>query len=264
MNIPANDVIEKVFSAFFTPPFYPIPEPEQVFAKEANQYMMDYMDTQISVYEWGKENKNTVLLVHGWGGRGTQLGYFVKPLLEKGYHVVAFDGTGHYESGSPLNFRIRLIEFAEIITAFSKKYTLKGLIAHSMGAGAATLALGKQAAIEKVVFFGTPRRFEYRIDEIAMKFNLGEDLKKAVKTKFETTFGADIWEETSTEIIAGNIHSPALFFHSPEDAEVPFEEGKKVADMWAGKVEFISTPGFGHTKFLKDEDIIRQAVDFIG
>src|SRR5262249_38625469 len=36
-----------------------------------------------------------VLLAHGWGGRGTQLGAFVDPLVTRGFSVVAFDAPGH-------------------------------------------------------------------------------------------------------------------------------------------------------------------------
>src|SRR5262249_6361441 len=33
----------------------------------------------------------TVLLVHGWNGRGSQLGAFVEPLVSAGYRAVLFD-----------------------------------------------------------------------------------------------------------------------------------------------------------------------------
>src|SRR5215208_5699212 len=40
----------------------------------------------------------TVLLVHGWEGRGAQLGAFVDPLVAAGYRVVALDGPAHGDS----------------------------------------------------------------------------------------------------------------------------------------------------------------------
>src|SRR5688500_15132227 len=36
-----------------------------------------------------------VYLVHGWGGRGSQLGSFVEPLLAGGFRVVMFDAPAH-------------------------------------------------------------------------------------------------------------------------------------------------------------------------
>src|ERR687889_951115 len=40
----------------------------------------------------------TVLLVHGWEGRGAQLGAFVDPLVAAGFRVVALDNPAHGES----------------------------------------------------------------------------------------------------------------------------------------------------------------------
>src|SRR5947208_2190272 len=39
-----------------------------------------------------------VYLVHGWGGRGSQLASFVEPLRADGYRVVMFDGPAHGDS----------------------------------------------------------------------------------------------------------------------------------------------------------------------
>ena len=50
----------------------------------------------MKAWSWG--NGPTVLLVHGWNGRATQLGGFVEPLVARGYRVVAFDAFGHGES----------------------------------------------------------------------------------------------------------------------------------------------------------------------
>ena len=40
----------------------------------------------------------TVLLVHGWEGRGAQLGALVDPLVAAGYRAVALDGPAHGDS----------------------------------------------------------------------------------------------------------------------------------------------------------------------
>ncbi|HEX8728518.1 MAG TPA: hypothetical protein VF739_07855, partial [Ktedonobacterales bacterium] len=39
-----------------------------------------------------------VLLVHGWEGRGMNLGMFIAPLTAAGYQVLALDGPAHGES----------------------------------------------------------------------------------------------------------------------------------------------------------------------
>src|SRR3954465_12098288 len=44
---------------------------------------------RVSDEKWG--GGPLVYLVHGWGGEGPHLAMFVKPLVEAGYRVVAFD-----------------------------------------------------------------------------------------------------------------------------------------------------------------------------
>ena len=48
---------------------------------------------QVTVYRWGISHQR-ILLCHAWGGRGTQLGDFILPLVQSGYEVVAFDAPG--------------------------------------------------------------------------------------------------------------------------------------------------------------------------
>src|SRR5688572_7959580 len=43
----------------------------------------------LDVWLWG--SGPSVLLVHGWGGRGAQLAAFVEPLVARGFSVVSFD-----------------------------------------------------------------------------------------------------------------------------------------------------------------------------
>src|SRR5947209_9832224 len=47
--------------------------------------------------EWGEGPP--IYLVHGWGGQRAHLAVFVKPLVEAGHRVVAFDLPSHNESG---------------------------------------------------------------------------------------------------------------------------------------------------------------------
>ena len=66
---------------------------EQRIAERAEHLTVDGPSGDIAVQRWGQGP--LVLLVHGWNGRGSQLGSFVEPLLEGGFQVVTFDAPGH-------------------------------------------------------------------------------------------------------------------------------------------------------------------------
>ena len=55
-----------------------------------------------------------VLLVHGWEGRGVNLGKFIAPLVDAGYQAIALDGPAHGESPGktmdPVHFAQGVIE----------------------------------------------------------------------------------------------------------------------------------------------------------
>jgi pimeloyl-ACP methyl ester carboxylesterase len=54
----------------------------------------------------------------------------------------------------------------------------------------------------------------------------------------------------------------ALVMHDPEDAEVPFEHGKSIAEAWPGaRLERLT--GVGHRRMLRDVDLIKVATHFI-
>ncbi|MEZ4682380.1 MAG: alpha/beta fold hydrolase [Caldilineaceae bacterium] len=68
-------------------------------------------------YSWG--SGPTVLLVHGWAGRGSQLAPLVAPLVNAGYRVVAFDAPAHGDSPGD---RTNLLEVSNLIRTLSQEY----------------------------------------------------------------------------------------------------------------------------------------------
>src|SRR5262245_8871266 len=91
---------------------------------------------RVAAWRWG--HGPTVLLVHGWEGRGSQLGALVEPLLRAGLSVVAFDAPGHGDSPGR---RLYLADLADCIADIARAVgPLHGIVAHSFGAAAVLLA----------------------------------------------------------------------------------------------------------------------------
>ncbi|MBV7335161.1 alpha/beta hydrolase [Chloroflexi bacterium TSY] len=114
-----------VARAFFRPPKFERPAREVAWLTTASvtqvpftgHYRHSSQESYYVVYQWG--SGPTVLLLHGWAGRGSQLGAFVQPLVDAGYRVVTFDGPAHADSpGKQTN----LLEFAQIIVDLSGRF----------------------------------------------------------------------------------------------------------------------------------------------
>jgi hypothetical protein len=78
---------------FLTPPRYPAPDREREILARARPGSVRVAGRRIETWSWGVGPR--ILLVHGWGGRGGQLGAFVEPLVSRGFSVTAFDGPAH-------------------------------------------------------------------------------------------------------------------------------------------------------------------------
>jgi pimeloyl-ACP methyl ester carboxylesterase len=155
------------------PPARPLSEPEQALLDQATLLSIPFEAININAFYWGEGL--TVMLVHGWGGYGLQLGEFINPLLAAGYRVLAFDAPAH---GSTEGVQTNGFELAQAITAVADYYsakflqpiasgaseaiagdagTIEGIIAHSLGATSTTLALSRGLKTNKVVYLTSVR-----------------------------------------------------------------------------------------------------------
>src|SRR5205814_10403776 len=83
-------IAERTAARLFTTPHRaPRPEQENLLLARARAFRVD----GLAAWRWG--SGSPVLLVHGWEGRGAQLGAFVDPLLARGFSVVTFDASAH-------------------------------------------------------------------------------------------------------------------------------------------------------------------------
>ncbi len=113
-----------------------------------------------------------VYLVHGWGGQRPHLAMFVKPLVEAGYRVVAFDLPSHNESdpGELAPGRTTATECADAIAAVIETHgPAHAVVAHSLGANATALAAAQGAPVGRLVFFAPMGDFPLYLDLFAAR-----------------------------------------------------------------------------------------------
>jgi pimeloyl-ACP methyl ester carboxylesterase len=211
----------------------------------------------MKAWSWG--NGPTVLLVHGWNGRATQLGGFVRPLVARGYRVVAFDAFGHGESpGSSMS----LPELASCIRQVSDELGgLYGVIAHSMGGAATTLALSNGLRLERAVFVSPPSDPRVFLQIFSDALGIADQVRTRLKERVERRIGTSM-ESIQGDRIAPSMRVPLLVVHDRNDKEVPVESGQSIADAWPS-AELILTENLGHQRILLAEPVTNVAVSFI-
>ena len=108
----------------------------------ARIFEVESLDAVVRGHVWGAGP--VVYLVHGWGGRGSQLASFVEPLLAGGFRVVMFDAPAHGDSdhGPAGPGRTHGVEFGKALDAvFARFGPAHAVVAHSLGAISTYLAL---------------------------------------------------------------------------------------------------------------------------
>ncbi len=138
---------------FLSPSRWTTPPREVAWISTAQRSSVCFDETRkLPLFTWG--SGPTVLLVHGWSGRGSQMGAFAEPLVKLGFRVVTFDAPGHGIADG------RLSGLSEIAIAIervaSRVGPLHAIVAHSVGTAAATIALSRGLSVERLVYIAPP------------------------------------------------------------------------------------------------------------
>ena len=259
---------------FCTPPRHPHPALEKEWIARSRSLAVEGPNGRIAAWRWapdvtmaagaeaaGATAPRRVLLMHGWGGRGTQLHAFIQPLLDAGYEVVALDGPAHGFSDSRY---ASMLHFARAIRAVVDRVGgVHGVIAHSLGGAATSLALAQGwVRAERVVTIAAPTDFDGYSRYFARQFNVSDAVRDAMQKHLERRLGFT-WAELEGGRLAALNSTPALVVHDRGDKEVPFAAGERIAACWPGAL-LLPTERLGHRRILRDPAVVARAVEFMG
>jgi pimeloyl-ACP methyl ester carboxylesterase len=214
----------------------------------------------LAVWQAGPTAAPAILLVHGWGGRGVQMGGFVTPLLAEGYRVVWFDQPGH---GENRRGAVALPEFVRAVEAIVGTHgPFAAVIAHSLGAAAIGIALRRGLCPGRVVFVSPPASIELHTRNFARLLGITPRVREAMRRRLERRYGTRFADIDRIEELE-RVRVPALFVHDSDDAEVPFEHSLLLCARMHG-AQLLKTYGLGHYRLLRDRAVIGAIVAFVG
>jgi pimeloyl-ACP methyl ester carboxylesterase len=234
------------------------PAAEQAALVGARHLLVPSEDGPLASWEWGREGPR-VLLVHGWEGRGAQLGALAAPLVSRGYRVVTFDAPAHGDSPGRT---ASIVHFARAIRAVAKAYgPLEAIISHSMGGASTAWALTSGPLANRVVMICPPIDVRDFTRQLSEALSLGETVRARVEARLARRLGVAP-EQLHVETLAARMTTPLLLVHDEDDREVHIRCSERIAASWPG-AELIRTRGLGHRRILKDPAVIAAAVRFV-
>lgn len=244
---------------FLKPPRPARPLWEQKILASARRFDLEVNAHRVATWVWGDLQGKIALLVHGWGGRGSQLGAFVEPLRAAGYSVVAFDAPGHGDSSGRLS-SLPLIEDA-LAGVAETIGPLDVVIAHSAGAAVAQAALARGLDTEKLVFLAPGvDPFDF-IHQFGDALDIGEPVLERMQKGIENRYGVPVADYHALRRAASQL-TPLFVAHDLRDNETPFENARQLAENWP-TATFLRTDGLGHRRILREGAVIGAAIRFL-
>ena len=243
---------------FLTPLHRPRPAAELALLGAARARPVRLPDgTRIETWRWGRGP--VALLVHGWGGRGGQLGALVEPLVARGFAVVTFDAPGH--GASPAR-PVTVPEMAAALSAVAAEHgPVSALITHSAGAVVAARALEEGLAASVAVFLAPAASLLDATARFTAAVGLSPAASAALRARLERRAGLP-WAAFDVPALAPARRVPLLVVHDRADREVPCAGAHAIAAAWPG-ARLVLTEGLGHWRLLRDPEVIAAALDFV-
>lgn len=213
----------------------------------------------VAVWQAGPAAAPAVLLTHGWGGVGAQLGGFVAPLLARGFRVVWFDHPGHGESGRR---RVALPDLVQALTAIDSACgPFHAAIGHSLGAAALAQALRAGLPLQRVALLAAPASITEYLRAFARHLGLTAGVRETLRQRIEGRYGQRFAEIDRLEDL-GRLRLPALLVHDAGDRHVPFAHSQRIAACLA-EARLIRTHGLGHFRLLREPAVIAAVAAFV-
>jgi pimeloyl-ACP methyl ester carboxylesterase len=243
---------------FFTAPRAQEPSQRARAALDSGE-RFELMDRgrRLAAWRWG--SGPAVLLLHGWGGRSSQMTSFVPGLVASGFSAVAVDAPAH---GASEGTRTNLLEFADVLGCLAAASgPIAGAVGHSLGGVAVALAAGRgQIDAPRLALVATaanPERFYF---EHLARLGVPPARRGKMLRLFERSVGAT-WPEFFVPSLIRKVDRPVLVVHDRDDREVPADDAQAIAEA-TPKAELLLTGGLGHRRILRHAPAIERVTGF--
>lgn len=242
---------------FCRPPRHEPRPSEEAFLGTGERLTVRSEDQDVAVWTWG--DGPVVVLAHGWGGRAGRFSSMAGALVDAGFRVVLFDAPAH---GASMGQQASLPQFAralrEVADAMGPTY---GLLGHSLGGAAVSLAMGKGLDAQRAVLLAAPADVFLFSHAFAQHLRIPPRAHDVMQQNLAARLQFQ-WHELHIPTLARSLSARALIIHDVQDPDVPYSHGEEIARAWPG-AELFTTTGLGHRAILRNPEVIRRTIAFL-
>jgi pimeloyl-ACP methyl ester carboxylesterase len=246
---------------FMKPRRHRTPRRETQWLRNAETREIDVGSHKIATHTWGQGP--IVLLLHGWEGRGSQMGAFAAPLVEAGYQAVAVDLPAH---GSSSGQSTDAFTCGRVVAELCRKLgSIHGVVAHSFGGTAVLLAMAEGLRVERAVLISPGVAGDTFFTGFAKIIGLPphgtDELRRVIHERFDREDWR-IFTPHHQGTVLGEHSGATMVVHDTCDEEVSYAESVELAH-WTRGARLLSTRGVGHRRILREPLVVQNVVAFI-
>ncbi len=252
---------EKAFQLFCTPQRRNKKKLPPVFV-QAERLHFSLAGNTIRGYRWNHPSEKKLLILHGFESSVINFDRYVKPLVKKGYEVLAFDAPAHGRSSGN---KIHIPLYKDMIHHIDKTYgPVQSFLAHSLGGLAVSLFL---EAIPhdrnyKLVLIAPATETKRAVDNFFRFLKLDKEVRE-VFDDLIVKMGGKSMDWYSVARAAGHIQAQVLFLQDKQDDLTPIADVKPIMDKHYPNFHFIISDGLGHRRIYRDQKSFKSIIDFL-
>ena len=208
-------------------------------------------------WSWGEGP--AVVLLHGWNGRGSQVGLLARAVAAAGLTAVAVDGPAH---GRSPGRRTNLIDHSAALVDVARGLPeLRGIVGHSFGALALSYRWAELPPLPKAVMISPPAEMQIYsrmfIDAIGASDEVHDRMLALYRKKFDV-----VWDDITVENLAPQLATELLVVHDRTDRQAPFAHGERTVRVWPN-ARLHPTDRLGHRRILRNDAVAAEIAAFL-
>ena len=230
--------------------------------EEAEKLHFEINGVTVRGWRFNHPAERKLLILHGYESSVINFDRYLKPLIKKGYEILAFDAPAHGRSGGK---KINAPLYKRTIQAIHKKYgPVQSYIAHSFGGLAVSLALEEISHTDdyKLVLIAPATETTTAIDSF-FKFLQLDPLLRIEFEKVIIKAGGVSSEWYSIKRAMKHIRAKVLWVQDEDDEVTPLSDVLKVKAENYANIKFVITQGLGHRRIYRDNKVSKQIIEFL-
>ncbi len=252
----------KAFKIFKTVRKKDIRKREQSFYEEAQHSKLVSQNESIDTYEFGTNNGDIVILLHGWDSNAGSLYQFVAPLRSKNKKIYSINLPGHAFDANSETTIVACKNALKALLNSIPEHSQISIISHSFGSAVTAYALSESnRSINHLFFLTSPNRLEELFYDFKNMIGLNNKAYNLLLGKAKQITKEDISQITVQNKLKKASFKHLYLFHDEHDKVIPFKNSLDISQTITHST-LHKFKDIGHYRMLWNKSLIETVIKY--